>query len=267
MLRKTNILGISVTNEKREKILEYVMDFLKNSGKKGYIVTPNPEMVVAATRDSEFKDILNKADLALPDGVGLTWAAQILRTQLPERITGVDFIEDLCRKAQEKPVTIGFLGGGPGVAQKVAECLQKKYPWIKVRYVSEEWSGLNAGWRNDTSDVFRYSKERQSNTSGSEKQKLDILFVAFGAPKQEKWIALHLDELPVTLAMGVGGSLDYLSGTVSRAPILVRSMGLEWLYRLIRQPWRWRRQLALAEFVWLVCKARFLSLSTADMGQ
>lgn len=154
---------------------------------------------------------------------------------------------------------MGFLGGGPKVAEMAAECLKKKYPWITVRYSSEEWKGLQAGEGSAADDIVRYGFEKNGlgNTSGNEK--LDILFVAFGAPKQEKWIASHLSELPVTMAMGVGGALDYLSETVSRAPGPVRALGLEWLYRLVRQPWRWRRQLALPQFVWLVARQKFLS--------
>jgi N-acetylglucosaminyldiphosphoundecaprenol N-acetyl-beta-D-mannosaminyltransferase len=263
MLRKVNIVGIWVTSEKRKKVLEYVRDFLQKTQKKGYIVTPNPEMVVAASKDTEFKDILNKADIALADGIGLILAARVLHKPLETRVTGVDFIEDLCNLNKEKPVTMGFLGGGPGVAQKAVECLQKKYPWIAVRYISEEWNGLESGWQDNDSDVFRYSKREKQDGESSGKKNLDILFVAFGAPKQEKWIVSHLDELPVSLAMGVGGALDYLSKTVSRAPSPVRRLGLEWLYRLVHEPWRWRRQLALLTFLRLVIKVKFSNESTS----
>lgn len=260
MLRKVDIVGISITSEKKKKILEYVFNFLQNSSQKGYIVTPNPEMVVAAGQDPEFKDILNKADVALADGVGLTLAAQLLGKELQDRVTGVDFIESLCNISREKPISMGFLGGGPQIAQRAVECLQKKYPWIVVKYVSEEWEGLKNGWRDDVPDTVRYSQLEdrvKSVGKSSGKRHIDILFVAFGAPKQEKWIVSHLGDLPVTLAMGVGGAFDYLSETISRAPKPLRALGLEWLYRLIRQPWRWRRQLALLTFIRLVLQEKF----------
>jgi N-acetylglucosaminyldiphosphoundecaprenol N-acetyl-beta-D-mannosaminyltransferase len=233
MLRKNNVLGVGVTYETETDILEYILWSLKGEREKYFIVTPNPEIVVYANSHDRYKKILNEAKIALPDGVGVFLASALLGHRLMARITGVDFMEEICKRSVDQPIRVGFLGGGPGVAKRTADCLKKKYPWIKVGFTGGEW------------------KER------GPAYKLDILFVAFGAPKQEEWINEHLEELPVKVVMGVGGAFDYVSGNVRRAPFMIRSVGLEWLFRLSTQPWRWRRQLALPKFAWLVFKEKF----------
>ena len=176
--------------------------------------------------------ILNEASICLCDGVGLYMGAQLLGTPIKERIAGVDFMKNLCEKAAKEGLTTGFLGGRDGVAEMTAECLREKYPGLRVHFTGGEW------------DVRRFPK-----------QGVDILFVAYGFPKQERWIHENLPILPVKVAMGVGGAFDYISGRVVRAPFFVRAVGFEWLFRLIRQPWRIRRQLQLLIFLWLVLKA------------
>ncbi len=231
MLRKSYILGVGITNETEDKILEYLLLSLKGHGQKYYIVTPNPEIVVAAQSNPHYKKILNEAKIALPDGVGVFLGSALMGNPLKERITGVDFMGEVCKRSSEQPLRMGFLGGRGGVAELTAECLKKKYPWIEVVFVGEEWDMKS-------------------------KVEIDILFVAFGYPKQEEWIYENLEHLPVRVAMGVGGGFDYISGRVVRAPFMIRAIGMEWLFRLIREPWRWRRQMALGKFVWLVVKER-----------
>ncbi len=249
MLKKNIILGVGITNEEVDTILEHVLKLLKK-GEKFSIVTPNPEILVYASKHPEYKKVLNHAEVSLADGVGLFVAGRVLGEPLGERFTGVDFMEKLCEKSAERPMSIGFLGGKPGIAEKAADCLKQKYPWIEVAFTGEEWPTDRA--------------DRSNGSYGSDKtgpfmpQTIDILFVAFGAPKQEEWIASNLNKLPVKAAMGVGGAFDYLSGEVRRAPVWIRKMGFEWLFRLITQPWRWRRQLALVEFMWLVYKQALL---------
>lgn len=176
--------------------------------------------------------------------------------QLPERVTGVDFIEKLCMASREKPMSMGFLGGRGGVAELTADRLKKKYPWITIAWVGEEWG-------NGKNDILRYSfpkfKGKGSHARSLPRlaKPIDILFVAFGFPKQENWIIKNLDSLPVKAAMGVGGAFDYLSGKVVRAPLFIRLLGFEWLFRLIVQPWRWKRQLALFQFLVLILRERF----------
>lgn len=233
MLNKIDILGIHITNEPKVTILEYSLKRLRDATKKFVIVTPNPEIVIYANKHPRFKKLLNEAEIALPDGIGLLFAGVILGKSLTQRFTGIDFIEELCSKCRDNPLSIGFLGGRGNVAKRTAECLKNKYPWIVIRYIGEEWN----------------EKEY--------KKPFDILFVALGFPKQEEWIFSNLDRIPVTCAMGVGGSFDYISGEVMRAPYIIRRLGFEWLFRLIRQPWRVKRQLALLEFSFLIIKELF----------
>ena len=281
MINKINLLGVEITAESEKNILEEVSRLIKK-GKKFIIVTPNPEILIYAKKHKPYQTILNHASVSLPDGVGLLWAARMLQKPLKTRITGVDFIEKLCKHTKEEPVSMGFLGGRTGVAEKAAECLVRRYPWVKVAFVGEEWpeAGFTAAQAQsdqvikssshqvaEPSESIQHAREK----SGSRSEKLapspytldpkgrtiDLLFVALGAPKQEEWIAENLPHLPVTAAMGVGGSFDYLSGDIVRAPGFIRALGLEWLFRLARQPWRWKRQLALVEFIWLVLKEKF----------
>jgi N-acetylglucosaminyldiphosphoundecaprenol N-acetyl-beta-D-mannosaminyltransferase len=234
---KVNILGVGFTNVTQDQVLEFITKDLDNSSKKYYIVTPNPELLVIAARDKEYKTILNNAKLALVDGMGVILASKVLGRPLNSRITGVDLVENLCRRISKQLVVAGFLGSGPGIAAKAVECLQKRYPGLKVGWVSEEW------------------------TDELKDKPVDILFVAFGSPKQEMWISKNLDKLPVKLAIGVGGSFDFISGKVLRAPKILRQIGLEWLFRLIIQPWRIKRQLSLITFVFLVIKEKLRILS------
>lgn len=228
VLVKNTILGVGVTNEKELLILEYVISSIKRTLNSFYIVTPNPEIIIAAHKVSSFKNTLNNSEIALCDGVGLMYAGSLLGLPFKERITGVDFMKRLCEKVSGQPITVGFLGGRGGVAEKTAECLKRNYSDLHITYVGEEW------------------KENDPH------ENIDILFVAFGHPKQEIWMEKHLNKISVRVMIGVGGSFDYISGTVVRAPQLFQSLGLEWLYRLVNQPWRWKRQIALLEFVYLV---------------
>lgn len=258
MLRKTKLLGVGITSEKTSKILEYVIDRLQNDSKKFFIVTPNPEILVYAQNHLAFKDKLNTADIALADGVGIRMASQLLGLGIPQRTTGVDFIEELCRVSREKPLSIGFLGGRHGVAEQTAECLKQKYPWIKVGFVGEEWPREGVfGMEYLVSSIKEESAGLPNTKYQIRDTRIDILFVAFGFPKQEEWIYEHLEKLPVKAAIGVGGAFDYISGRVPRAPKVIRSVGLEWLFRLIVQPWRLRRQLALLTFLHLALKEKF----------
>lgn len=229
-LVKKNILGVGITDASSEEILEYVFETIEKSDKKVSIVTPNPEILVYSVNHPEFRKILNSANLALNDGIGGLWASKILGKPLKSRVTGVELVENFCRESSKRAVTVGFLGGRDEVAELAADCLVRKYPKLKVVFVSDEWV------KGDTA--------------------IGILFVAFGFPKQEEWIYKNLPNIPVRVAMGVGGSFDYLGGKVVRAPLFLRNLGLEWLFRLCVQPWRIKRQRALLEFIYLVLKEK-----------
>lgn len=255
MLHKTKILNVNITSETEKNILEYLYEGIKNGSEKTFIITPNPEILVYANSHLDYQDKLNSANIALPDGVGLFFASGVLGEPLQERITGVDFIEKLCQEAKELPLSMGFLGGKDGVADRAINCLLKKYPWLDIVFVGEEWN--EEGFKAARSLQLAASKEKKPTTKYQLPTTIDILFVAFGFPKQEEWIYENLPKIPVKAAIGVGGAFDYLSGNVRRAPYVVRFLGFEWLYRLIVQPWRWKRQMALLEFISLVFKQKF----------
>lgn len=260
-LVKTDILGVAVTNVSAKYTLEYILRKITQTSEKFYLVTPNPEILVKAQKDPVFKNILNQARISLCDGVGMQWASRLLGNPRQQRITGVDMMERLCAGIVEKPITVGFLGGRPGVADEVSKRLQEKYPGLKVGFAGEEWPEAGDG-RSEIGDRSKGKNEKHfHNLSAIPHKQVDLLFVAFGFPKQEIWMAEHIDKLDVRVMMGVGGAFDYISGRVPRAPKSIRSIGLEWLYRLIREPWRWRRQLALIEFVRLVLKQKLFLLS------
>lgn len=231
-LPSIKILGTSVTTAPKNQILEYILKRLENRDKKFYIVTPNPEIITFASASKEYQDILNGAEVSIPDGMGVLVAGKLLKKDIRARITGVDLMLELCHEASKRGLSIGLLGGRDGVAERTAECLVKKYPGLRIVLTTEEFP---IGFVPH----------------------IDILFVAFGFPKQERWIAKNLPDIKVSVAMGVGGAFDYISGKVPRAPKVVRDMGMEWVFRLVRQPWRIRRQLALPVFVGKVLRERF----------
>lgn len=235
MLPKQKIFNIGITNAIEKEILEYIVESVERGDEKYYVVTPNPEILVYGTKHKDFKTILNNARLAFADGTGVMWAGRFMGKPFKERVTGTDFMLKLCNSIFEKPITVGFLGGRGGVAEKTVECLKSKYPTLKVAFIGEKWS----------QEGFIL-----------ESKFIDILFVAFGFPRQEEWMAKNLPNIPVKVAVGVGGAFDYISGKVPRAPLFIRNLGFEWLYRLICQPWRIKRQLALLEFVYLVLKEK-----------
>ena len=230
---KIFLLGVGITNAMEHEVLEYIITGLGQQTEKYFIVTPNPELLVIADNNPKYKDILNRAKLALADGLGVVWGARLLGNPLKERIHGVDLLERLCSGIAKQPITVGFLGAGPNVAEKTSECLIKKYPGLKVSFASQEWN------------------------ESLKSKKTDILFIAFGSPKQELWIAEHISSIPAKVLIGVGGAFDFISGRVPRAPRFLRRLGLEWLFRLVIQPWRIKRQLSLLKFIYLVLREKY----------
>lgn len=227
---KKQVLGVNIDDINLEEALKRVEGFLKD-GKKHYIVTPNPEILVAASKDKVLKEILNNADLSIPDGIGLKLGG------VKNTFAGVDFMEAIIKESNDKGYTIGLLGGGRGVAAKVKECLEQRYQNISVPFAD---SGGKVNEKGESESI--------------KLPNLDILFVGFGHGKQEKWISKNINSTNVKVFMVVGGTLDYLSGQVLRAPKVLRDLGLEWLFRLIIQPWRIKRQLSLLEYLLLLTR-------------
>jgi len=203
------------------------------------VVTVNAEFVVRAQSDAAFAAVLRGADLATPDGAGVLWALGRRGIHLTERVGGSDLIWSVSRLAADRGFRIFLLGGAEGVADAAARKLETAYPGLLV---AGAFAGSPAR-RDEEAIVDLICRSRA-----------DILFVAFGAPEQDLWIARNLGATRVGCAIGVGGSFDYLAGTARRAPLWMQRNGLEWMWRLIRQPWRWRRMLALPRFVWLVLR-------------
>lgn len=234
---KKILLGVKIDDINMDQAVEIIKKWNRKPGKH-YIVTPNPEFLADAQKDLIFKNVLNKADLAIPDGVGLKLSGKIKNT-----VYGTDLMEKLIHIAVEKGFTVAFLGGKQGVAEKLKECLLKKYPKLKVSFAG------SGGQVDNQGKLLKFPKQLRSLNC-------DFLFVAFGHIKQEKWIANNLADLLVKVVMGVGGAFDYLSGSVPRAPRFVRTLGFEWLFRLIIEPWRIKRQIALLKYLWLLTRNR-----------
>jgi len=241
---KIDILGVGISNVTLTEALAETVDFLNNK-KQQLIFTPNPEMLVAAFYDEDFKRALNRAGLAIPDGTGLIFASIFLRKKLKARVTGVDFVWSLLAMAEKTNKSVYLLGGKPDVGRKAAEVILKRRPNLKIVGV-------------DDGGVVDPNKETPKIIEAIVEAKPDILLVAFGHGKQEKWLMRNIEKLPgLKIGMGVGGTFDFIAGDVKRAPKIIRRLGLEWLWRFILEPWRWKRILiATCKFSYLVVKYR-----------
>lgn len=201
------------------------------------VYTVNPEIVMAARRDPHFAAVLARGALCVPDGVGLLWAARRQGMILHERVTGSDGIYLICARAAQQGWRVFLLGAAPGVAATAAQRLQARYPRLQV-VGTASGSPAAADWP---------AIQHQLQVA-----RPDILFVAFGHPRQEIWIDHYRAALGVPVALGVGGAFDFVAGVTTRAPRWLQRLGLEWLHRLLLQPWRWRRMAVLPRFAWLV---------------
>ena len=238
------ILGVPIDACTQRDVLEKMAAFFR-SATQHHIATPNPEMLVEAQKNEEFKRVLNNTDLNIPDGVGLLWAAKKQGTPLPERITGIDMLQNLCsgEARVSPPERVFLLGAKEGVAEKAAGILTKKNPHLQI-------VGTHAGSprEEDEEEMTRVINEASPT----------LLFVAYGAPKQDLWIARNLSKMPsVKVAMGVGGAFDFIAGVQKRAPKWMQKAGLEWLWRLMREPRRAKRIWnAVVVFPLLVLKSK-----------
>lgn len=243
------LLGIPIDNVTQQQTLARVREMLASDGQH-HVMTPNPEMLVEAVRNPAFRHVLSRSALNVPDGFGLLLAARMRGTPLRERVTGADLLLALC--TDEDAPKIFLLGAAPGVAEKAAEALQKQNASLRI-------AGVFAGTpsQEDAADIIR-----RINASGA-----NLLFVAYGAPVQDLWIHRHLSAMPgVRVAMGVGGAFDFLAGVRTRAPGWMRSLGIEWVWRLIQEPSRLKRIVrAVIVFPWMVfTRAHAPSKPSAD---
>ncbi|MBI2607620.1 MAG: WecB/TagA/CpsF family glycosyltransferase [Candidatus Doudnabacteria bacterium] len=277
---KINIAGVLVDKITKAETLNRIDKFV-SSGESNYLVTTYSEFVVFAQADHDYKTVLNQAALSLPDGIGILWAAKFLslplntksgilntitalwqalysgvsiifnpkyvRSVITEQVTGSQLIFDLANLAQAKGYSLALVGGTDGVAEASAEKLKQKFPDVKINLAL-------SGVRFDDELV---KKIAQTNS--------DILLIAYSPPYQEKWLAQNLDALNINLGMGLGGTFDYLAGKYVPAPKFLHFIGLEWLWRLITQPWRWRRMWnAIPVFIWVVLKYKLNTISNIN---
>lgn len=228
---KTNVLGIQFDNLTREEARQAGRELLRGSDFH-YVVTPNPEFLLAAEKDLEFQKILNRADLVLPDGIGVVYSAKILGTPLKERVAGFDFACDMLEELNELGGRLYLLGAKPGVAEEAAAKIVEQHPKIVI-------CGTHDGYFKESDPVAREVAAAQP----------DLLFVCLGAPKQEKWMAKNGTATGARLLCGLGGSLDVFAGVVERAPKFWTDHGLEWFYRLCKEPRRIGRMMKLPLFL------------------
>jgi N-acetylglucosaminyldiphosphoundecaprenol N-acetyl-beta-D-mannosaminyltransferase len=233
-MRKTvDILGVPVDNVTMKEAVDIVKGFIAGDGVHS-IYTPNAEIMMAAQRDAGLKNILVNADLLVADGAGVVLASKILRRRVREKVSGIDLIKETLSAFMENGTRYFLFGSKPGVSEEAAKNILQDYPGIVI-------AGCKDGYFTAEEEEGIINRINASNT--------DILLVALGAPKQEKWIAGHMHQLNVKVCIGVGGSLDILAGKVELAPEFFRKNGLEWLFRLCKEPKRAKRMLDLPRYI------------------
>jgi len=230
---KVNVLGIPVDSITMESAVAKIEVFIQEASPH-LIATANAEMIMLAQQDGELSDILKHASLVVPDGAGVVWAARYQGNEVHERVAGFDLTQRLLAEAAQKEYRVYFFGAGPGIAEKAKQTAEARYPGINIVKTRDGY--FTAADENEiVEDIVRAQPH--------------ILLVALGVPKQEKWLMRNLHRLQVPVAIGVGGTLDVMAGAVKRAPLWMQQANLEWLYRLLKQPQRAIRMLALPRFV------------------
>lgn len=236
---KVNILNIKFNNLTQKSILEQLNQRVQLQ-EKTFVVTANPEIVMYARQNPDYMSILEKADYITADGIGIVKGARILGTPIVERVAGYDLMCELLKKANHHRYSLYLLGAKEEVIVKTAKKIKSDYPNIVLK-----------GYQNG---YFELTNEEVMNKVIEAQP--DIIFVGLGFPNQEKWIQRYLEQVSKGLAMGVGGSFDAFTGTVKRAPKFVIKMNLEWLYRLIMQPTRFKRMLMIPKFLIAIFKEK-----------
>lgn len=229
-METVNILGVHVNKYTMAEAVNKAASLIETE-ELSMIFTPNSEIILYASNNPEFAEVLNKGDMVIPDGIGVVYGAKILKNPIKERVAGYDLVCNLLPIMAEKGQSVYLLGAKPGVAEKAAETLLSKHPGLVI-------AGTHDGYFKDDEEVI----------ADINKCAPDFLMVCLGFPKQENWIYNNREKLNVKLAIGAGGCLDVFAGTVQRAPEFYCEHGVEWLYRLVKQPTRFVRMLALPKF-------------------
>lgn len=229
-METVNILGVHVNKYTMEQAVNNAYEMLETDS-LNMIFTPNSEILLYASNNPEFTDVLNSADMIVPDGIGVVYGAKLLGNPIKERVAGYDLVCNLFPKMAQKGQSVYLLGAKPGVAETAAENLKKKHPGLVI-------AGTHDGYFKNDDEVIEDINRKNP----------DFLMVCLGFPKQENWIYNNREKLNAKLAIGAGGCLDVFAGTVQRAPEFYCKHGIEWLYRLVKQPSRFVRMLALPKF-------------------
>lgn len=235
------ILGVRINNVDMDETMNKIGEFFDND-ELNYIYTPNPEIVMRAGRDEEFKKIINSASLNLCDGIGLIIASKLKKKPLKSRVTGYDTSINILELMNERHLSLFLLGAKPGIAEKAIEKINNDYPNIVI-------SGYNNGYFNGSHNGHASCDEEEALIQKINDSKTDAIFVGMGAGYQEKFIYYNKDKLKTKLAIANGGVIDVLAGNVKIAPSFIRKIGMEWLYRLIKEPKRFKRQLDIPKFL------------------
>jgi N-acetylglucosaminyldiphosphoundecaprenol N-acetyl-beta-D-mannosaminyltransferase len=234
------ILNVMIDVVTMKEAVAFVKQFILQK-KPHLIVTPNAEIVMMANKDKQLAHIINHADLVVPDGAGVVWAARYQGGSMPERVAGYDLVQNLLLEAVKEKYRIYMLGGAPGIAEKAKKIAEKRYPGVQI-----------IGTRNG----FFTEKDEPEIIKEIISCQPDALLVALGVPRQEKWLYKYKEKLKVPVSIGVGGTFDVMAGVVQRAPLWMQRANLEWLFRLLAEPKRAIRMLALPRFVIKVMAAK-----------
>lgn len=241
---RVQILGVPMDRVSMNEAVKRISEMI-TSGRPHQVITANPEILLSSTKDEELKKIIKEASLVTADGIGVVWAASFLGLPVPERVTGIDLAEQLLKTAAKKTWKVYLLGSAPGVVEMAKMKLEHRYPGLII-------VGTFHGYFS--------SEEEKAILAEIKKTQPNLLFVGLGAPRQEKWIHKNRFSFPRELvAIGIGGSLDVFSGKIKRAPKWAIKWKIEWLYRLIKEPKRLKRQLQLPVFVWETIKQSVLA--------
>src|SRR3990167_5888194 len=240
------ILKIELTNTSKKHTLEKIEKYVSDPKGFFHVVSLNPENFVLAQKNNSFRKTLQDGQIQLIDGFGVVLAGAILGLKVGERIAGVDLMEELMDLAIRKRLTVALIGGRPKLAEYIANCYNQKTGETRF-FGLEGIKNIKNPKKEEEEEIMAIIPDRRPS----------FLFLAFGSPAQELWIYKNRHKLQGIVCMGVGGAFDFLAGRVKRAPKSIRGLGLEWVWRLIRQPWRLKRQLRIPYFIWLVLKQKF----------
>lgn len=241
-MEKVKIFGVDIDNTTLDEVVRLLEDHLGHGHELKTIYTPNTEIVMAAKENNSLRDLINKGDLVIPDGIGLIYGSKIRKKPLRERVTGFDTSMKLLELADENSYSLYLLGCKDGVAKVAAENIEKDYPNVDV-------VGYHHGFFKGSHLGLEDEPEEEEIIQEINRLKPDIIFVGLGFPKQETWIEANKQRISGKVIIGNGGVMDILAGNSKRAPDIFIKLGLEWLYRLIQDPARIKRQIVLPKFL------------------